>query len=324
MQWLKQSTAATVKLGPFLADTDGKTAETGLTISQADVRLSKNGGNYAQKNESSASTHDELGEYDCDLDTTDTGTLGRLRVMVQESGALPVWRDFMVVPANVYDSLVGGSDTLNADVTQLGGSAVQQSGGYIKVSSGTGTGQLSLSNGVVLCDVDSIDGTELVATAGQIAAAFVKFFNVSTPTGTINSIPDAVAGAAGGLFVAGSNAATSITTALTANIVGNITGALSGSVATVTDKAGYSLAADQSGVTIGTVTTNTDMVSEPLDAAGIRTALGMAAADLDTQLDAILAASGSALTDAQSAIVTSLGTIRVARLNRLTQQAGDR
>jgi hypothetical protein len=192
------------------------------------------------------------------------------------------------------------------------------------VSSGTGTGQLSLSNGVVLCDVDSIDGTELVATAGQIAAAFVKFFNVSTPTGTINSIPDAVAGAAGGLFVAGSNAATSITTALTANIVGNITGALSGSVATVTDKAGYSLAADQSGVTIGTVTTNTDMVSEPLDAAGIRTALGMAAADLDTQLDAILAASGSALTDAQSAIVTSLGTIRVARLNRLTQQAGDR
>ena len=50
--FLKQSTAYTFRLGPFLDDTDGKTAETGLTISQADVRLSKGGGNFAQKNES--------------------------------------------------------------------------------------------------------------------------------------------------------------------------------------------------------------------------------------------------------------------------------
>lgn len=45
--YLKQSTAATIKVGPFLDSTDGDTAETGLTISQADVRLSKNGGNMA-------------------------------------------------------------------------------------------------------------------------------------------------------------------------------------------------------------------------------------------------------------------------------------
>ena len=41
--YLKQSTAATLALGPFVDATDGVTAETGLTISQADVRLSKNG-----------------------------------------------------------------------------------------------------------------------------------------------------------------------------------------------------------------------------------------------------------------------------------------
>ena len=123
MLLLKQSTSVTVKIGPFLDDTDGKTAETGLTISQADVRLSKNGGNMAQKNESSASTHDEIGIYDCDLDTTDTGTLGVLRIDVQESGALPVWHEFMVVPANVYDSLVGGSDKLQVDVEEVDGDA---------------------------------------------------------------------------------------------------------------------------------------------------------------------------------------------------------
>ena len=101
MRYLKQSTAATVKIGPFVDATDGVTAETGLTISQADVRLAKDGGNYAQKTESSASTHDELGEYDCDLDATDTATLGSLVLSVQESGALPVRHEFTVLAASL-------------------------------------------------------------------------------------------------------------------------------------------------------------------------------------------------------------------------------
>jgi len=120
MQFLKQSTAVTVKIGPFIDDTDGKTAETALTISQADVRLSKNGGDMAQKNDSSDCTHDELGIYNCSLDATDTNTAGRLQLFVHKSGALPVWHEFMVLPANVYDSFFG-SDKLEVDVVQIGG-----------------------------------------------------------------------------------------------------------------------------------------------------------------------------------------------------------
>lgn len=105
MNILKQSTAATIKLGPFIDDGDGKTAETGLTISQADIHLSKNGGDIAQTNNSTGATHDELGYYNVPLDTTDTNTLGRLKVMVHESGALPVWDEYLVVTANVYDTL---------------------------------------------------------------------------------------------------------------------------------------------------------------------------------------------------------------------------
>ena len=115
MQWLKQSTAITLKIGPFLDETDGKTAETGLTIAQADVRLSKNGANIAQKNEATSCTHDELGIYGCPIDTTDTATLGRLQLWVHEAGALPVWHEFMVVPANVWDSMFG-ADMLKVDV----------------------------------------------------------------------------------------------------------------------------------------------------------------------------------------------------------------
>ncbi len=118
MNILKQSTAATIKLGPFIDDTDGKTAKTGLTISQADIRLSKNGGDIAQSNDATGATHDELGYYNVPLDATDTNTLGRLLVAVHESGALPVWQEFLVVTANVYDTLCS-TDTFDVNVTSL-------------------------------------------------------------------------------------------------------------------------------------------------------------------------------------------------------------
>ena len=110
--FLKQSTAYTFRFGPFVDDTDGKTAETGLTISQADVRLSKNGGNFAQKNESSSSSHDEIGYYIVVLDTTDTNTVGELLVAVHESGALPVFKTFQVVEEAIYDAVFAASATL--------------------------------------------------------------------------------------------------------------------------------------------------------------------------------------------------------------------
>jgi hypothetical protein len=122
-QWIKQSTASTVKLGPFLDDTDGKTPETGLTISQADIRLSKNGGAFAQSNNTAGATHNENGYYDVPLNTTDANTLGTLRVAVSKSGALPVWQDFMVVPANVWDSMFG-SAVLNVNVSTMSSAAV--------------------------------------------------------------------------------------------------------------------------------------------------------------------------------------------------------
>jgi hypothetical protein len=120
--WLKQSTAVDVIVGPFIDDTDGKTAETGLTVTQAEVRLSKNGGNIAQKNEATSLVHDELGYYVCKFDTTDTNTLGVLQLMIHESGALPVYHEYMVVTANVWDTLCS-TDVLQADLTQMGGVA---------------------------------------------------------------------------------------------------------------------------------------------------------------------------------------------------------
>jgi hypothetical protein len=105
--YLKQSTAIDLPLGPFLDDTDGKTAETALTLTQPDIRLKKNGGAWAQKNASQTLSHEEAGYYEVSLDTTDTNTLGLLAVAVHESGALPVRQDYLIITADAWELMHG-------------------------------------------------------------------------------------------------------------------------------------------------------------------------------------------------------------------------
>ncbi len=104
---LRQNTAVSFKLGPFVSDADGFTPMAALAIAQADVRLSKNGGDFAQKNDAGGGVVDENGWYDVPVNATDTGTCGRLQVACFMAGALPVWVEFEVLPANLYDSLTG-------------------------------------------------------------------------------------------------------------------------------------------------------------------------------------------------------------------------
>lgn len=109
MRYLKQSTSVDVGIGPFLDETDGKTAETALTITQPDIRLKKNGGAWAQKAAAQTLSHEENGWYELTLDTTDTDTCGILLVAVHESGALPVWCEFHVLEEAIYDALFAAS-----------------------------------------------------------------------------------------------------------------------------------------------------------------------------------------------------------------------
>jgi hypothetical protein len=113
--WLRQNTAITVKIGPFTLVSDGDGEATGLTINQADVRLSKNGGAGAQKNDTNACTHDEKGMYNCSFNTTDTNTPGALTLYVHVATALIVRHDYLVVAAPVYDALVSGTEWLGVD-----------------------------------------------------------------------------------------------------------------------------------------------------------------------------------------------------------------
>jgi hypothetical protein len=103
---LRQSTAVDLPVGPFVDSTDGNTPETALTITQPDIRLKKNGAAWAQKNAAQTLTHEEDGYYEVSLDTTDTNTLGPLRLSVHEAGALHVWHNYLVVTPAEYDRLL--------------------------------------------------------------------------------------------------------------------------------------------------------------------------------------------------------------------------
>ena len=121
MLFLKADTEINIQMGPFIDDTDGKTVETGLSITQSDVRISKNGAEWIQKDDGDTAEYEEFGWYQVKLSTTDTNAEGRLQVSIQESGALPVFAEFMVVNENVYDSLFAAATSDYLDVTVVSG-----------------------------------------------------------------------------------------------------------------------------------------------------------------------------------------------------------
>ena len=124
-QWLRQGTAAVVTFGPFLAKGNGVTVLSGAGIitsidhATTGILLSKNGGAATIRHQSvSPSTYDAHGFFKVTLDATDTATPGTLLVMHSEPATyLSVWRVFMVIPQQVWDSLFG-TDKLQVDVAE--------------------------------------------------------------------------------------------------------------------------------------------------------------------------------------------------------------
>jgi hypothetical protein len=225
MLWLKQSTAVTLTIGPFVSSSDGFTAQTGLALVQASIRLSKNGAAYAQKGDTTAPAHQENGNYSCVLNTTDTGTLGVLRLHVNFTGALPVWLDMMVVPANVWDSLFGAS-VLNVNVNTIAANAITASA--IQADAITAA---KIADGAI--DANTFAASAITATAiaaNAITAAKVASGTITNATFAASAI-DATAIAANAITDA--KVASDVTIASVTGSVGSVTGAVGSVTAAV-------------------------------------------------------------------------------------------
>lgn len=183
-RFLKQSTAFTFRIGPFVDSTDGASAETGLSIAQGDIQISKDGGAFAQTSASPTTTHDADGWYQCPLTATDTDTLGPLTVQVNVSGALPVWEHFMVVPANVYDSIVDGSDNLEVDSVAVSGDSTAADNLEADYD-GTGYNKSNSTIGTTTTNTDMVSAAPTAAAVrAEIDSNSTQLAAILTDTGT--------------------------------------------------------------------------------------------------------------------------------------------
>lgn len=118
--YLRQSTASQeIPLGPMVDSTDGDTAETALTIANTDIKVWKTGATTLANKNSGGATHISGGIYYAVLDATDTNTLGPLVVFCHPTGALATRTECVVLAANIYDSLVAGTDDLAVDAAAI-------------------------------------------------------------------------------------------------------------------------------------------------------------------------------------------------------------
>lgn len=232
--FLKQSTAKVISFGPFLDKTDGVTEETGL-VSALDhattgIKLSKNGGALTIRHASvTATTYDAYGAYLVTLDTTDTNTLGTLRMAFNEAATcLPVWQDFMVLPANVYDSLVGGTDALDVSAIQLAGQTITAAAGVTFPTSVASPTNITAATGVTLTATTGL-GNQTANITGNLSGS------VGSVTGAVGSVTGAV-GSVTGAVGSVTGAVGSVTGA-----VGSVTGSV-GSVVGHTPQTGDSYA----------------------------------------------------------------------------------
>ena len=217
---LRANTAVDVLIGPFVDKTDGNTTEDGLTLTQAEIKLSKNGQALAQKNDNTNAAFDDDGYYNCELDSTDLNTEGNLVLIVHQSAnALPVRHEYNVLSEAAWDSLyaakddgfmdvniktVGRSDTQETEANNLESACSNYSatrgltGTAVPAVAADGAGGLPISDAggldldAILADTNELQTDNIPGTLATIAAY------VDTEVGAIKAVTDALTAAAAG------------------------------------------------------------------------------------------------------------------------------
>ncbi len=183
MRFLRTNTATRVTVGPFFDRTDGVTPETGITVTSCKLTLmvdtagvptlvldtSPTGSGGA--NDMVHVTGDDAGFYDLELAAADVNYLGRAMLALTDAAVhCPVFHEFHILPAMIYDSIFLGSDRLDVNVTHVGDTSqtARDIGASVLLSAGTGTGQLDFTSGVVKGNVTQYSGSAVGApdTAG--------------------------------------------------------------------------------------------------------------------------------------------------------------
>lgn len=211
MRYLKQSTQVIVMVGVFTANGAHDVPDTGVTLAGAnDAELVKHQGGAVVNISGRTFAHIQGGHYNLTLTTGDTDTLGMLRIFFREQGEFHLLsHDFMVMPANVYDSMFG-ADKLQVDTVEISGSATAADNaeldytapGYTKTNSAIGAVGAC---GIVTAALEGQVIRKNVALTDFEFAMFNSLDNKSPITGRTVTAKRSIDGAA---FAAAANSAT--------------------------------------------------------------------------------------------------------------------
>lgn len=201
--FLKQSTQVKQLIGPFVDATDGFTPETGITLGAADqAEAWKHDGSATTDISLNTWTHIADGMYNLTLTTSDTNTVGTLGIIVLDTSICrPVRVNFMVLPANVYDSLIGNTDKLDVNVAQISEDSTaadtleRMAEGGVPLIIGTGSTTSVIETDLTEATNDHYNGRTLTFTSGALAgqAAEITDYNGSTKQLTVSTLTEAPA-----------------------------------------------------------------------------------------------------------------------------------
>jgi hypothetical protein len=241
--FLRSNTAVIVAVGPFYDKGDGVTIETGLTITNERITLvaetdagsaptlildNITGATAATNNDLNYITNGDNGMMQIELAAADVNRVGRMKLSITDAANhVPVFHEFFVLPAAIYDWLTGAIIPLPSNMTQILGTAV---------STPATAGILDVNVKNIDNDAASASGTVTFPNATLASTANITAGTITTVTNLTNA-PTA------GDFTA--TMKTSIGTAVAASAVASVTGAVgsvTGAVGSVT--AGVTLAND--------------------------------------------------------------------------------
>jgi len=180
---IEEDAAATVLIGPF-SDPSTGAYEVALVLRDDDIQLSKNGGAFGVKNDTTDPVHMGEGMFSCVLNATDTSTAGSLVINVidpnvyfasTDPNALFTAPYISVVTNNWYGSKYG-TDELDTSMVQLGGSA---------------TGVTNMTEMYITDWATGYDGTN-----NMLNVDTERYNGVATPTTTAQLVSDPIANGA--------------------------------------------------------------------------------------------------------------------------------
>lgn len=249
MRFLRTNTATRVTVGPFFDQTDGITPETALTVTSEKLTLVVDDGGVPTlvldtaptasggSNDMVHITGDDAGLYDLELAAANVNYVGRAILSLTNASAhVPVFMEFMILPAMIYDSLILGTDRLDVNVTHAVDTAWASGAIGAATLAADAITAAKIADGAIDAATFAAGAINAAAIAADAitdakVASDVTIASVTGAVGSVTGAVGSVTGNVGGNVVGSVASVAGAVGSVTGNVGGNVTGSV-GSVAT--------------------------------------------------------------------------------------------